>query len=294
MPIREKFLEDDRMSKNPHYPALVKKLKKAQKSVREEDNPKLYQQMSDLINGDNWETVSDFNIAMALDTADLSKSLPKEIADIMAAAYLSAAETNENNERGVAYNNLGVLYYSGRAGCKDYEKSLHFYQLADQEGYRLASENLAYCYYYGMGAETDYEKAYYYFSKAAIAGRYESMYKLGDMFRYGYYVDKDEDMVRTAYIKAEYMMKQAWDTMDTDGLNYGSVYMRLGDMYFEGIGTAKNDDKAYECYQRAERGFYEQMRHGSHYNKKDLQRVNERLVELKAILMERLPKLDWI
>ena len=94
--------------------------------------------------------------------------------------------------------------------------------------------------------------------------------------------------------KAEYMMKQAWDTMDTDGLNYGSVYMRLGDMYFEGIGTAKNDDKAYECYQRAERGFYEQMRHGSHYNKKDLQHVNERLAELKAILTESLPKLDWI
>ena len=86
MPIREKFLEDDRMNKNPRYPALVKILKKAQKSMREEDNPKLYQQMSNLINDDYWEKVSDFNIAMALDTADLSKSLPKEVADIMAAA----------------------------------------------------------------------------------------------------------------------------------------------------------------------------------------------------------------
>ena len=69
--------------------------------------------------------------------------------------------------------------------------------------------------------------------------------------------------------------------------------MRLGDMYFEGIGIAQNQDKAYECYQIAERGLYEQIRHGNHYTKENLRHVNARLKELKKALVKDLPTMDW-
>lgn len=282
------------MRKNPNYDQYVKKLRNALKSLNEEDNPKLHQLIKGMINDTRYETYSDYELAIELDLADLTKSLPKEIVQLMVILYTSAAERDDGNDKGVSYNNLGTLFYNGRAGKRDYEKSIYYYKLADQAGYRLASENIAYCYYYGLGTEVDYERAYYYFSKAAIAGRYEAMYKLGDMFRYGYYVEKDENMVRVAYIKAESMMNQAWETMGTEGINFGSVYMRLGDLYCEGIGMSQDYDKAYECYQRAERGFYEQMRNGSQYNSKDLQYVNNRLAELKRVLNENLPKLDWV
>ena len=281
------------MNKNPNYEPFIKQLKKAMKSIDAEKNPRLFAKACELARSKTYECASDFDLALELDRADPTQRVPKEIADLMEMLYLRATKSNDWEDKGAAFNNLGSLYYHRRAGRKDYKKAVRYYILADEAGYRLASENLAYCYYYGQGSEINYEKAYYYFSKAALAGRYEAMYKLGDMFRNGFYVEKDEDMVRVAYINAEYMMKAAWDTLDTEGINYGSVYMRLGDMYFEGIGMTKDNDKAYECYQRAERGFYDQLRRGHHYTDKDLRHVNTRLKELKKVLVGNLPKLDW-
>nr|AGS53406.1 hypothetical protein [uncultured bacterium contig00025] len=47
--------------------------------------------------------------------------------------------------------------------------------------------NLGYCYYYGRDMEINYEKAYDCFSRSAFLGNANAMYKLGDMFFYGYY-----------------------------------------------------------------------------------------------------------
>ncbi len=72
-------------------------------------------------------------------------------------------------------------------------------------------------------------------------------------------MDKDENMTRIAYIKAERYLKRGESQFIP---STGKVYLRLGDMYFEGIGTEIDYDKAYECYQRAERGFYKMIRLG--------------------------------
>ena len=39
--------------------------------------------------------------------------------------------------------------YTGRAGDQDYKKAAHYYDMADKEGDRQATENLGYIYYYG-------------------------------------------------------------------------------------------------------------------------------------------------
>ena len=106
----------------------------------------------------------------------------------------------------------------------------------------------------------------------------------------GYYVDKDENMARIAYIKAERMLEndQGYFIPCT-----GKVYLRLGDMYFEGVGTAIDYDRAYECYQRAERGFYEMIRLGDLYSDGALKHVTERQTEIREILDKDLPVIDW-
>ena len=64
-------------------------------------------------------------------------------------------------------------------------------------------------------------------------------------------------------------------------------------MYFEGIGTAIDYDRAYECYQRAERGFYEMIRLGDLYSDEALKHVTERQTEIRRILDQELPTIDW-
>ena len=267
--------------------SYLRALKKISASLREVQNPELFRSVNRIINKPS--DYSDFDLAYALDTADLTKAIPANVTSFIRTHYLRAAE-NDEERRGLAYNNLGSLYYNGRTGRKDYSKAIHYYTLADENGYRLATENLAFCYYYGCGTPIDYEKAYYYFSKAALSDRYEAMYMLGDMFRYGHYVEKDPDMVRRSYIKAEQMMRYNNEAI---GTRTGSVYKRLGDMYYEGIGVDIDYDKAYECYQRAERGYYDQVRYGDQYNKSSQHQVQERLAELRNKIRENLPKLEW-
>ena len=40
--------------------------------------------------------------------------------------------------------------------------------------------------------EKDYKKAFHYFAKGAFDGHLVSLYKIGDMYKNGYYVEKDE------------------------------------------------------------------------------------------------------
>lgn len=267
--------------------SYLRALKKISASLRKDQNPELYRQINRIINDPS--DYGDFDLAYDLDTADLTKALPANVASFIKTHYLRAAE-KDKEKRGIAYNNLGSLYYNGRTGRKDHSKAIRYYTLAEENGYRLAAENLAFCYYYGSGTTIDYEKAYYYFSKAALSDRYEAMYMLGDMFRYGYYVDKDPDMVRRSYIKAEQLIRYNYDAI---GTRKGSVYRRLGDMYYEGIGVDIDYNKAYECYQRAEIGYYNQVRYGDQYNKTPQHQVQERLAELRDKIRGDLPKLEW-
>ncbi|MBP5261756.1 MAG: sel1 repeat family protein [Clostridiales bacterium] len=66
--------------------------------------------------------------------------------------------------------------------------------------YGQAYEGLGYVWYYGQTGKVDYKKAYDYFSKGAGCGddmvKINCTLKLADMYRYGYYVDKDENRFR--------------------------------------------------------------------------------------------------
>ena len=84
---------------------------------------------------------------------------------------------------------LGGYYYE----IKNFDLALKYYEMADSYGDDWAPEGLGYIWYYGRTGEKDYEKAFKYYSKAAKNGYIKSEMKIADMYKNGYYVDKDYD-----------------------------------------------------------------------------------------------------
>lgn len=99
---------------------------------------------------------------------------------------------------------------------KRFDLEIRYLEMAAEYGYAPAMEELGYMWYYGQHGEKDYEKAFYYFSKGAESGSMWSEYKLADMYKYGCYVEKDEELynklIRAAYekIKTPYRLNDPY------------------------------------------------------------------------------------
>lgn len=89
-------------------------------------------------------------------------------------------------------NDLGAYYY----GKKQYDLALKYYELAAEYGNRYAISNLGYIWYYGRTGTKDYEKAFHYYERAKEMGDLVAAYKLADMYRNGYHVEKNDDKYR--------------------------------------------------------------------------------------------------
>lgn len=84
---------------------------------------------------------------------------------------------------------LGGIYYDERK----FDLAFKYYEMAAEQDDDSAYECLGYIWYYGRTGEKDYKKAFEYFSKAAQVGNLVAAYKVADMYREGYYVEKDYD-----------------------------------------------------------------------------------------------------
>ena len=94
---------------------------------------------------------------------------------------------------------LGGHYYAKRI----FDLALKYYDMAAAAGYEPANECLGYVWYYGRTGTKDYEKAFKYFTAAAERGNLVARYKIADMYKNGYYVDKDyakyKEIIRELY-----------------------------------------------------------------------------------------------
>lgn len=97
---------------------------------------------------------------------------------------------------------LGGYYYE----IQNFDLALHYYEMAEECGSDEACECLGYIWYYGCTGKVDYEKAYRYFSRMMEKGHLVSAYKVADMYKNGYYVEKDEEkfasIIESLYPKA--------------------------------------------------------------------------------------------
>lgn len=82
---------------------------------------------------------------------------------------------------------LGGYYYDER----QFELALKYYEMAAEYKFNSAYECLGYIWYYGRTGTRDYEKAFKYFSLAREGGNVVAAYKLADMYKNGYYVEKN-------------------------------------------------------------------------------------------------------
>ena len=88
---------------------------------------------------------------------------------------------------------LGGMYYAER----QFDLALKYYEMAAEYGSRDAMTCLGYIWYYGRTGKVDYEKAFGYYSRAMKKGDRVAEYKVADMYRNGYFVEKDPDRYRS-------------------------------------------------------------------------------------------------
>lgn len=151
--------------------------------------------------------------------------------------------------------NLGTMYYTGRGVEQDYSKAFELYKLAADACSLRTICNLGYCYYYGRGRPVDYENAYYYYMLGAtLYDDANCLYKLGDMYENGYYVEKNEKYACMLYKRA---LAQA-DESDVDCI--GDIQFRLGKCWLRGIGTARIVEFAYPYLRSALENFYKRRK----------------------------------
>ena len=136
---------------------------------------------------------------------------------------------------------LGGHYYAK----KIFDLALKYYEMAETLGYEPAYECLGYIWYYGRTGERDYEKAFKCFSRSAELGNIVSSYKVADMYKNGYFVEKDyekyKEIIRNLYPKvADMYNRNIYDPIP-------EIYTRLAKIWVED----GDDEGAIDLYYRA-------------------------------------------
>ncbi len=150
--------------------------------------------------------------------------------------------------------NLGTFYYNGVFVEQDFKKAFELYKTAADAGVIRAICNCAYCFYYGRHQEIDYAEAFKYFNKGALLfDDPNCLYKLGDMYLNGYYVEKNEKYAFMLY-------KRAYNECnEEDDYCYPDIQFRLGKCLLRGIGTDQDAQKANEFLCLALFRFYQRL-----------------------------------
>ena len=138
----------------------------------------------------------------------------------------------------IAQNSTGNNYIAG-IGCEvDIPLGNDYRKRAASGGCVMAQNDLAYDYLYGNNIERDERMADYWFERAIEGG------SLGAMYNYATRKMSNPDA-------SEEDMHQAFILLKRSSINgYVPAYASLGNCYFYGRGTEKNDIEAYRWYMK--------------------------------------------
>lgn len=263
---------------------LQSKIKNLLENLDENKYPQLAETLkyyADIDDVDEWI----YEITQDIFNADQTNVLPENVSEFMISLYTEMI----NDGFADAACDLGSLYYKGRFGKVDFKKAVHYYTLAADGGCRQAQENLGYCYYYGRDVEIDYKKAFNYFALGAFDGHLNSLYKVGDMYRNGYYVDKSP-------VEAYRIYKRCLETLTEEALPLvgADIMLRMGDCYYEGIGIEPDWNEAYNFYFRAETLYYDRLKDGDYLIKGCYKKAIERQAQIRNKRNIELPDFNWV
>ena len=123
-------------------------------------------------------------------------------------------------------HDLGALYYERR----EYKLALKYYGMAAEHGFTPANIGLGYIWYYGRTGTVDYKKAFECFSK--MRGDDNADYKLADMYKNGYYVQKDpqkyKELIERLYSRLRYT-NNIQDSLPEACLRLAEIRLKEGD-----------------------------------------------------------------
>lgn len=145
---------------------------------------------------------------------------------------------------------------------------------------------LGYIFYYGRtnDFQPEYDKAFKYFSIGAEGGFYESIYKLGDMYLNGYYVEKDPERAVKLYTQVYEAVEHQFREEEFEGV-FADISLRLGSLYRKGIGCKQDDYKALFIYTMADYAIKERMKYENFFgNQKVADSITKELTELQEKL----------
>lgn len=125
---------------------------------------------------------------------------------VFAKAFLEEVISLEGEHAGDAACTLGALHYSGSItpdGEPDYERAFELYSTGAALGNTQALVNLGYCHQYGRSVPVSPKDAFECFQRAAFTTNMpEAIYKLGDMYERGRYVERNSELAFGLYRKA--------------------------------------------------------------------------------------------
>lgn len=263
---------------------LLEKAKVILGKIDKETYPEIHTYLTYFTEYEAYESTA-YEVSAAIYNCDKKEVFPKEVAELLIEIYED--ELKEKNHDAIC--DYGSLYYTGRIGEQNYEKAVYYYDMAAKLGNRQAQENLGYCFYYGRTGVVDYEKAFHYFVKGALDNHLISLYKIGDMYKNGYYVEKDEN---EAYCIYKHCL---------DGLNEvntpilgADVHIRIADCFFNGTGVKKHFGIALEHYQIAERLYWIRLQEGDFLIKGQYERSIEMQAKAREEMKKDIPGFTWV
>ena len=205
---------------------------------------------------------------------------PEEVTPAIAKKIVTYYETCLEAGNLTAALNLGAMYYGGEFIPRDFRKAIKYYEQAtesdDEETQVRAWNNLGYCYYYGRDIPVDDEKAFNCYMRAAVQRDANALYKIGDMYRYGRYVAKDEKMALLFYRQA---LSQVYYK---DAPEYADIAKRIGEFALYGIGMEKDIYLALKMLTKAELKTYTKIKELDPFAASLLPKIKQMLNEAKA------------
>ena len=171
-------------------------------------------------------------------------------------------ELSASQGYGDAMLDLGAMYCDGRGVERSKNKALYWYKKAAEMLHPKAFRCLGYALEIPLGyldpndEYADYKTAFGYFLKGAILDEPNSVYKLGDMYFSGKYVDVDRRFAFKLYEESYTYI----DSIDDD--SYASVCLRLGECYYRGVGTNQDIVVAREYIENAIEGYKYRIERG--------------------------------
>lgn len=253
--------------------------------IDSEEYPETFAYLAMLTADESEEMPSAYEIASTLSNCDPRTPMSNFVFDSIVKLY--EAEIEDGNID--AINDLGALYYDGKGCNQDFSKAVYYYKEAAKQGSRQAQENLGYCYYYGRNMPVDYEKAFHYFALGAFDGHLISLYKIGDMYQNGYYVEKNPKEAFAIY-------SRCLDTMTEEAAKYvaGPVFLRVANAFLNGNGTDKDPKSALICYQKAELFLFDMVNNGDVMYEKSLQAAINGQTKARQMLSDDMPDKIWL